>query len=76
MKHEEEYPIIITAEWDEGELATGPTYSCGGTPGYPAHWEIESITLDGVELELTDSLTEWAEGKLGIPDSHHPYEED
>ncbi len=40
---------------DTGEPPTGPSYDCGGTPGFPAHVDdVKFFAADGSEIEDPD----------------------
>ena len=43
--------VLVEYELYEGEEATGPTYSCGGTPGYDPSAEFVRYTIECIETE-------------------------
>ena len=52
--------VSVEGTYTPGSPATGPTYSCGGTPADPPDFEIECVTVQiGNEtVDLTDALTD------------------
>ncbi len=76
-----EIPVELTfsveASYTPGEPATGPTYSCGGTPAYGPEWDLEKITsitystrvlkggkFEYVEHDLLDEIKDEEEKKV------------
>jgi hypothetical protein len=58
--------LVISGTFEKGEKERGPTYDCGGTPGYPDQWVDVGLTINGMSVDLDENskLYDWCVEKL------------